>query len=366
MIVTRTPYRLSFFGGGTDYPAWYLREGGQVLSTTIDRYSYVSVRWLPPFFAHRHHIVWSHVETVSSIAEILHPAVREGLRMLGFDDTRGVQIHHQGDLPARAGMGSSSAFAVGLIHALEALRGRLVDRHELAQRAIELEQAKLGEAVGSQDQVAAAYGGLNRIEFRRSGEIRVDPVPVAAPRLDELRRHLLLVFTGTSRMGPTVAADVVARMGERRAVLQRLRDMVDEGIQILCSTQDLHGFGELLHEAWARKRELSPQVSSDPVDDAYRRAQRAGAIGGKLLGAGGSGFLALFAPPERHGAIQRALAGRVVVPFAFEDEGSRIVVYSPESESGTERRREVAVRPPLARRAARVGGTVTGLVRSGR
>lgn len=216
MIITRTPYRLSFFGGGTDYPAWSKVEGGAVLSTTIDKYCYVSVRHLPPFFANRHRVVWSHIETVSTISEILHPAVREGLQALGFDDAKGLEIHHQGDLPARAGMGSSSAFAVAMVQALTALRGQMLDKHDLAKTAIRLEQEILRENVGSQDQIAVAYGGLNVIRFHRDGDFSVDPITVAPSRIDELKSRLMLFYTGTSRLSSEIAAEVIANLTSRR------------------------------------------------------------------------------------------------------------------------------------------------------
>jgi len=329
MIIARTPYRLSFFGGGTDYPAWYRREGGAVLSTTIDKYCYLTVRHLPPFFPTKHRVVWSHVETVSTVAEILHPAVREGMRFLGFDDAVGLEIHHQGDLPARAGMGSSSAFAVGLVQALTALRGQMIGKHALALQAVALEQEWMGDAVGSQDQVAAAYGGLNRIAFQPNGEIVVDPVTVPPARVEELQAHLMLFYTGTSRLASEVAADVVANLAGNEAVLRRMRAMVDEGVAILGGGDGVEAFGALLHEAWTLKRALSARVASPVVEEVYAHAIKAGALGGKLLGAGGSGFMVFFVPPRRRDAVLRALAGYLHVPFGFEREGSRIIYYGP-------------------------------------
>ena len=356
MIISRTPFRLSFFGGGTDYPAWYRREGGAVLSTTIDKYCYISVRWLPPFFSNKHRVVWSYVETIGTISEILHPAVREGMRMLGFDDSLGLEIHHQGDLPARAGMGSSSAFAVGLIQALTALRGHMIDRHELALRAIELEQEWLRDSVGSQDQVATAYGGLNRIEFQRGGDIRVQPVTVGSGRLAELCSQVLLFYTGTSRLASEVAADVVKNLPHRQAILQRMGDMVDEAVQLLDSDRSLDAFGHLLHEAWMLKRELSARVASPAVDEIYQRGLKAGALGGKLLGAGSSGFMIFFVPPRKQEAVIRALSGCLHVPFGFDGEGSRVVYYGPRTEPA-----DVLPRRSLAVRSASRG---TGAVRS--
>jgi D-glycero-alpha-D-manno-heptose-7-phosphate kinase len=329
MIISRTPYRLSFFGGGTDYPAWYLAEGGAVLSTTIDKYCHISVRYLPPFFPNQHRVVWSYVETVSTIAEILHPAVREGLRLMGFDDTAGLDIHHQGDLPARTGMGSSSSFSVGLVKALTALRGQMIGKHELALKAIELEQMRLREAVGSQDQVAAAYGGLNLIEFLRGGDIRVEPVTVPAGRIAELESRLLLFYTGSSRLASEVATDVVARLPEKRPVLARLRVLVDEALEVLNGTGGLDAFGRLLHQGWLAKRELSPRVPSPTVEAVYRKAMKAGALGGKLCGAGSAGFMVFYVPAKKQPAVIRELAGTLHVPFRFESEGSRIIYYGP-------------------------------------
>ncbi|HZP40971.1 MAG TPA: kinase [Candidatus Binatia bacterium] len=332
MILSRTPYRLSFFGGGTDYPAWYRTEGGAVLSTTIDKYCHLSVRYLPPFFPNQHRIVWSYVETVSTIAEILHPAVREGLRLLGFDDSAGLDIHHQGDLPARTGMGSSSSFCVGLLKALTALRGRMIGRHELALRAIELEQVRLREPVGSQDQVAAAYGGLNLIEFLRGGDIRVEPVTVPPARIEELQARLMLFYTGSTRLAAEVAGDVVANLSAKAPVLRRLRALVDRALAVLHGAGSLDDFGRLLHESWGAKRELSPRVPSPVVEAVYRKAMKAGALGGKLCGAGTSGFMVFYVPPKRQAAVVRELSGCLHVPFRFESEGSRIIYYGPPSD----------------------------------
>lgn len=364
MILSRTPFRLSFFGGGTDYPAWYRREGGAVLSTTIDKYCYLSVRHLPPFFTTRHRVVWSHVETVGSIAEILHPAVREGLRMLGYDDRAGVEIHHQADLPARAGMGSSSSFAVGLIKGLTGLRGQMIGKHELALRAIALEQDVLRENVGSQDQVAAAYGGFNLIEFRKSGEIRVDPVTAPPERLAELQKNLMLFYTGTSRFASEVAADMLANLDARRSALLRMRAMVDEALAILTGDGSLEPFGRLLHESWNLKRSLSPMIAGATVDEIYAKAMRHGALGGKLLGAGGSGFMCFFVPPARQASVLRALGGYLHVPFAFEDEGSRVIHYGVQASdlafaAATSTRRELAAREARAPRPQRAGTAAT-------
>lgn len=327
MIISKTPYRISFFGGGTDYPEWYLQEGGAVLSTTIDKYCYISCRFLPPFFNIKHRIVWSHIETVSTLNEILHPAVREGMRFLGFNDSVGLEIHHQGDLPARSGMGSSSTFVVGLIKALTALQGRAIGKHELVLKAIELEQTVLKEHVGSQDQVAATYGGLNVIHFSKTGEIRVEPVAVPAQRVLELQSSLLLVYMGTNRLASQIASDIIANLREKEAALRAMRRMVDQAVSILSGTGSLDDFGRLLHETWMLKRGLSALVTNAAIDRAYQTALDHGAIGGKLLGAGGAGFMVFYVPPERQPGVIEALSGYLHVPVQFETEGSSLMHY---------------------------------------
>jgi D-glycero-alpha-D-manno-heptose-7-phosphate kinase len=330
MIISRTPFRISFFGGATDYPDWYLREGGSVLSTTIDKYNYLTCRYLPPFFEMRHRIVWSRIENVFDIDEIQHPAIRGCLQMMDFPNDHGLDIHYQGDLPARSGMGSSSAFAVGLINALTALRGKRIGKHPLALAAIHLEQDVLRDAVGAQDQVAAAYGGLNRIDFLRSGEIRVEPVILPPARIAEFEGHLMLFYTGISRFGSEIAAQIIANIGQRSGALRRMRGMVDEAIDILAGTGPLSDFGSLLHEGWLLKRGLSERVTNSNVDAIYHTAMEHGALGGKLLGAGESGFMLFLVPPERQAAVKQAL-GLLHVPFRLSWQGSTIIHYDPES-----------------------------------
>lgn len=321
---------MSFFGGGTDYPDWYRKEGGAVLSTTIDKYCYLMCRYLPPFFGIKHRVVWSHIETVSSISEILHPAVREGLRYLGFDDSVGLEIHHQGDLPARSGIGSSSSFSVGLINALLSLRAESISAYELALKAIELEHDILKESVGSQDQVAASYGGLNVIRFARDGTFTVEPLEIPQSRVRELESHLMLVYLGASRLASDVASKVTANLQNRGTALKRMHRTVDEGASILRSGDSLKPFGELLHEGWVLKQSLAQEVTNSQVDKVYETARAHGAIGGKLMGAGGTGFMMLFAPPERQAEVQEALANYLWVPFSFEHTGSTIIYQDHE------------------------------------
>ena len=327
MIICRTPYRISFFGGGTDYPGWYRQHGGSVLATTIDKYCYLTCRYLPPFFQHRFRVVYRKIETCATIDEIGHPTVREALRYLGVD--RGVELHHDGDLPARSGMGSSSAFTVSLLNVLHALRGERATKHQLAREAIHIEQDVLKETVGSQDQVLAAHGGLKHVRFQPDGEIEVSPLVLPPGRVAELKSHLLLVYTGIARTAADVAKSYVVRIETKRRQLRIMKELVDESINVLTAGLNILPFGELLHEAWQAKRSLSPVVSNPEVDDLYDRALNAGALGGKLTGAGGGGFLLLFAPPDRHADILEALDGRIHVPFEFDTAGSQIIYYEP-------------------------------------
>ena len=328
MIITRTPFRISFFGGGTDYPAWFNAHGGEVLSTTIDKYCYITCRHLPPFFEHKHRIVYSAIENVRHWDEIKHPAVRAILGWSGC--TKGLEIHHDGDLPARSGLGSSSSFTVGLVHALAALKGSYVSKGQLARDAIHIEQDVIRENVGSQDQIAAAYGGFNRIEFQRNGSFQVSPVIVKKQRMKELQKHLMLCFTGFSRIASEVAQSKIANFNQREAELTRMQQMVDEAVQILhSSTRPIDEFGDLLHQSWLCKKALSDKVSTSEIDQLYQTALDAGAGGGKILGAGGGGFLLLFVKPELQARVREALKSLIHVPFNFDDSGSRVVLYQP-------------------------------------
>jgi D-glycero-alpha-D-manno-heptose-7-phosphate kinase len=328
MIITRTPFRISFFGGGTDYPAWYQEHGGVVLATTIDKYCYISCRYLPPFFEHRHRIVYSRIENVRSIDEIEHPAVRAVLGWAGCE--QGLEIHHDGDLPARSGLGSSSSFTVGLVHALTALSGRYIAKDDLARNAIYIEQKIINENVGSQDQISAAFGGFNRIEFNHDDSFQVSPIVLSKERLAELQSHLMLCFTGFSRIASEVAKSTIQNIKAREVELTRMKGMVEDGIRILQSAQTpIAEFGRLLHECWTYKRSLSKQVSTPEIDAMYETALQAGATGGKILGAGGGGFLLLFVPPHLQTRVRERLKHLIHVPFRFENSGSRVVLYSP-------------------------------------
>lgn len=328
MIITRTPFRISFFGGGTDYPTWFQRHGGAVLATTIDKYCHISCRYLPPFFDHKYRIVYSRIENVQNFAEIQHPAVKAVLGT--YECTDGLEIHHDGDLPARAGLGSSSSFTVGLINAIQALRGKYISKEELASQAIHVEQKVIKENVGSQDQISAAFGGLNRIEFRPDGSFDVAPIILPGERLAVLQSHLMLCFTGLSRIASEVAQSQIDNMDKREKELKFMRGLVDQAISVLQSrTASLEEFGKLLHENWLYKRQLSDKVSNPEIDELYDSARKLGAIGGKLLGAGGGGFFLLFVRPEHQKEIREKFSRLVHVPFRFENMGSRVVLYQP-------------------------------------
>lgn len=328
LIITRTPYRVSLFGGGTDFPAWYLKHGGKVVGFSISRYAYLTVRLLPPFFEHKHRVVYSCVETVNSIDEIQHPAVRAVLSDQRIET--GLEIHHDGDLPARSGLGSSSSFTVGLLHAIHTLQGRKISKQALAGEATRIEQDIIGEAVGSQDQCWAAHGGFNSITFQPDGRVVVKPATLSRTRSSILLNHLMLFFTGLCRLAPAIEAEKMANIERRIVDLREIGALTDEAIAILEGNGDLAPLGDLLHESWRVKKGLATQVTSVSIDEIYDRARSAGATGGKLLGAGGGGFMLLFAPPERQAAIRTALEGLIEVDFGIDYSGSSVIFDEPE------------------------------------
>lgn len=325
MIISRTPYRVSFFGGGTDYPVWFREHGGAVLAASINHYCYITCRFLPPFFDHANRIVWSKIELVNDQAQIEHPAIRAAVKLLDLEE--GLELHHSGDLPARSGLGSSSAFAVGLLHALYTLREQDVSKKELAEKAIHLEQHLLGESVGVQDQIQTAFGGLNRIEISPDGSFDVKPLALSDERLDELEDHLLLFYTGVARNASDVAADQVRAIPNHKTDLLEMRRLVDEATAVLLDG-DLTDFGRLLHESWQLKRRLSDRIAPDFVNEIYERARRAGAIGGKLLGAGGGGFMLFVVRPEDQMNVLNALHELLLVPIQFDWTGTQLIFKS--------------------------------------
>jgi D-glycero-alpha-D-manno-heptose-7-phosphate kinase len=328
MIISRTPFRISFFGGGTDYPDWYLKHGGAVIATAIDKYCYIMCRKLPPFFDHKYAIRYSRIENCAAVKEIKHPTAREVLKYLGID--HGIEINHDGDLPARSGIGSSSSFTVGLLLALYALKGVMPSKMRLALEAIHIEQDLVKETVGSQDQVSAAFGGFNQIVFLQNGEIVVKPIILPQEILKQLNDHLLLFYTGIKRTASDVAKSYVDNIEVRKRQMRIMHDLVNEAISVLGSGRDILEFGRLLHEAWGIKRSFSKLVSNSEVDAIYAEARAAGALGGKLSGAGGGGFMLLFAPKQRHHKIKERLNKLIHVPFKFDFSGSQIIFYDPE------------------------------------
>ena len=324
MIISRTPFRVSFFGGGTDYPVWYREHGGKVLGTTIDKYCYISCRYLPPFFEHKHRIVYSEQELVEDIDDIRHPSVREVMRYLGIRE--GMEIHHDGDLPAKTGLGSSSSFTVGFLNALYALNGTRPTTLQLAQEAIHIEQNIIKENVGSQDQTMAAFGGLNLIRFKTDDSIEIQPVSLEPNRLRLLQDYLMLFYTGMARTASEIAAEQIKHTLSKQRELTDMYNMVDEAATILESDSDLEDFGRLLHESWQIKRTLTNRITTSHIDSIYETALNSGAIGGKLLGAGGAGFILFFVKPELQEKIITALSNLLYVPFSFETEGSKIIV----------------------------------------
>jgi len=328
MIISKTPFRISLFGGGTDYPEWYHENGGSVLATTIDKYCYISCRHLPPFFEHKHRIVYSKIEEVKTVEEIQHPVVRAALTNLSIN--AGLEIHHDADLPARSGLGSSSSFTVGLVNVINALQGLQVSKKDLAKQSIYIEQAELKETIANQDQVLAAFGGFNRIDFHPDDSFNISPANINKEMMEKLQSHMLLFFTGLSRFSSDVARDKVSNFTNHFQELNQIKKMVDEGISILQSpSTPIIDLGKLMHESWKLKRSLSDKVSTPQIDEIYEAGIRTGAVGGKILGAGGGGFILFFAEPKNHKKIRERLKRLVHVAFNFENIGSKIVVYEP-------------------------------------
>lgn len=331
LIITRTPLRISFFGGGTDIPDFYLKHGGQVLSTTMDKYLYITCRRMPPFWDYKNRFVYgSKTELVSNLDEIDHPSIRETLRFLHLD--YGIDMHYNTDIPARSGVGSSSSFTVGLVNAISGMQGRIRSKSELMYDAIHIEQDMIKEAVGSQDQSAAAYGGFNRIIFRKDGKIEVRPMTLPEGRIDGLQKSLMLVFTGFQRYAKDIEKGKIEKIGQNTDSLMEMKSYVDQAVDILNSDTDLSEFGALLNDAWKKKRSLSDNVSNDSIDELYNMGIKNGAIGGKLLGAGGGGFMVFFVKPEDRSRLKLAMGKFVSVPFTFDNSGSQVIYYAPEHE----------------------------------
>lgn len=326
MIISRTPFRISFFGGGTDYPAWYREQGGSVISASINKYCFITLRELPPFFEYNFRIRYFLREEVKTIDEIKHPSVRECLRFMQVK--QGVEVVHSADLPARSGLGSSSSFTVGLLHALYSLMYKMPTKRELAINAIHVEQELIRENVGSQDQTEAAFGGLNRIDFGYPQHVSVRPILLHPDRKARLCNHLMLFFTGFSRTASDIAGEQIRQTQDRTAELQRMLALVEEAMAVLLGEQEsLDEFGRLLHEQWLVKRQMTHLISNQRIDDIYEAGLQAGALGGKLLGAGGGGFMLFFVRPEDRQKLRETFKDLLHVPFRFDDVGSQIVYY---------------------------------------
>jgi len=327
MIISRTPFRISLFGGGTDYPRWYQENGGAVINTTVDKYCFITVRYLPPFFDYKYRIRYHEKEEVNEIDDIKHLSVRECLRKMKI--RRGVEIVHHADLPAQSGMGSSSTFTVGLLHSLFTIKHEMPTKRELAINAIEVEQGCIHENVGSQDQTAAAFGGFNLIQFGGSDEIKVRPLAISPSRTKNLQKHMMLFFTGFARNASEIAGEQINRIEQKRSELMNMRQLVDEAVSLLMAKHNhFEEIGKLLHEQWMIKRQMTSLITNSCIDTIYQNGIKAGAMGGKLLGAGGGGFILFLVAPEKQQHVKEALKDLLHVPFRFENLGSQIIYYS--------------------------------------
>ncbi len=332
MIITRTPFRMSFFGGGTDMKEFFNEHGGAVLSTTFDKYCYVTVRHLPPFFDYKTELSYSKIERVEEIEKIVHPAVREAMKML---DTKDIRLTYEADLPARSGLGTSSSFAVGMLNAFHCLKGQYADKRKLADEAIHLERDLCQEAGGWQDQIAASFGGFNKITFK-DNSYEVTPLIISPERKRLLNDSLMMFFTGFTRFSSDVQKANQATPETKAAKIERLKEMlrlVDDAQRVLVDqSADLDDFGRLLDHTWKLKRQTGSAVSTSGIDALYDKGMAAGALGGKLLGAGGGGFLVFYVPKEKQAAVREAMKDLLYIPFKFENEGTKVIYYEAEDE----------------------------------
>lgn len=317
---------MSFFGGGTDFPDFYKEHGGAVISTTFDKYCYVNVRHLPRFFDYSTELSYAKIERVTEIDRIEHPAIREAMKYLDMHELR---LTYEADLPARSGLGTSSSFAVGMLNAFYALKGKYADKKKLADDAIYLERVLCGESGGVQDQIAASYGGLNRINFNADG-YEVNPVIISPERKTQLNRNLMLYFTGFSRFSSDIQKTTQKALADKEKQLLEMLELVDEAEKILTSKTELAEFGRLLDYTWKLKRGISTGISTDSIDRLYEKGIEAGALGGKLLGAGGGGFLLFYVEEDKQEAVHKAMEELLYVPFEFENSGTRVIHYTPE------------------------------------
>ena len=328
MIITKTPFRMSFFGGGTDMEEFFNENGGAVISTTIDKYCYVTVRHLPRFFDYSTELVYAKIERVKNVDEIVHPAIRNAMKFLDMHELR---LTYEADLPARSGLGTSSSFAVGMLNAFYALKGKYASKKKLADEAIYLERVLCNEAGGWQDQIAASFGGLNRINFNRDG-YEVKPIIISPERKEMLNNNLLMFFTGFTRFSSEVQkTNNQTSMEEKKKILEKMYSMVDEAEEILTDAKrNLDDFGRLLHQSWELKRKTGKAISTDAIDLLYEKGMKAGALGGKLLGAGGGGFLVFYVTPDKQESVKKAMKDLLYIPFKFDNSGTSVVHYTPE------------------------------------
>ena len=329
MIITKTPFRMSFFGGGTDMESFFREYGGAVLSTTFDKYCYVNVRHLPRFFDYTTELAYAMIERVTDVDQINHPAVRNAMKML---DMHEIRLTYEADLPARSGLGTSSSFAVGMLNAFYALKGKYADKKRLADEAIYLERVLCQEAGGWQDQIAAAFGGMNRIDFNKDGTYDVKPIIIHPDRKKQLNDNMLMFFTGFTRFSSDLQKANQAGYDEKVKQLQQMYALVDDAEKVLEDKQsDLDDFGRMLDTTWRLKRQTGGAITTNSIDALYEKGIKAGALGGKLLGAGGGGFLVLYVQTEKQAAVKEAMKDLLYVPFQFEDGGTRVIHYTPES-----------------------------------
>ncbi len=322
MLITKTPYRISFFGGGTDYPEWYQKNGGTFLSTTIDKYVYLTVRQLPSFSDSNYRIVWSKVETVNKIKNIQHNVVREMLNNFNFKT--GMEVHYQGDLPARSGMGSSSSFVVGLMNSFLNIKKKRTSIKDLAKKSIYFEQKTLKEVVGIQDQISAAYGGFNKVDIDQSGTYKIKKIKINN-KIKEFNKNLVLIFTGINRTANEIAGQYVKNLRNKENEMKEISSQVKEGESLLLKNK-FNDFGRLLHEGWKLKKSLGKVITNQKIDDLYNFSLKHGALGGKILGAGGGGFMLLYIPKNKIINFKRKLKNMTVIPFNFSTTGSEILL----------------------------------------
>ena len=323
MIINKTPYRISFFGGGTDYPNWYLKNGGEVISSTINKYLYLSCRYLPKYFDHSYKIIYSKMELTNKINEIKHPVVRELVKKMKIK--KGLELHHDGDLPARSGIGSSSSFVVGCINVLNALQNKNITKKDLANKSLYFEQNILKEIVGSQDQIAASYGGFNSIKFFKNGQFKVDKIKISKKNKEKLSNRLILLYTGVQRTAQNIASKYVKKLNNSKK--NQMKDILNfvPKAKLFLKDGKLDDFGDLLDESWQKKKELSKNISNYLIDEIYEKALNNGSLGGKILGAGGGGFFLFYVKSSKINNFKKAFKNYSIINFEFENLGSHIV-----------------------------------------